>query len=89
MIEIGVNSKAFIDSFGGLIPCIIVGMQYPENYDGIPSSSCNVTVKVTAKNSIYERGKLVTTSSLHIVPRKGIHAFRIPAYRIEVKDGNK
>jgi hypothetical protein len=70
--------KAYIDSFAGLIPCVVLSVH----------NKWEVSVKLTATRGAYKRGETITENSLHVVPRAAVHVrngqYRIGVYSTEV-----
>lgn len=58
------GTKAYIDSFAGLIPCVVLAIRERELY------GCEATVKVTAARPGYQRGEEVTRASFFFIPRE-------------------
>lgn len=73
-------APAFLDTFAGCIPCkvirVIDGFAGNPNFEG-HSSSCVVTVKLTAARGAYRRGEEIESSALHVIPRKHVKGNRI------------
>lgn len=66
----GVGTKAYIDSFGGLVPCIVQAIKYAfEEYT-------QVVVKVTAHRPGYSKGDVVEFNPSTVVPRDRVSVRR-------------
>jgi hypothetical protein len=79
------GSPAYIDSFMGLICCMV---QTIEGTSGLANSSQLVTAKVTSRSYHgYPKGSIVEFSALRIVPRKAVtkgkYQTRIKGYMVE------
>lgn len=70
MLTLTLGSKAYFDSFNGLIPCRVTDIR---GLNGLASTSQTVTVELTANRAAYRRGETVKTSGLHVVPRNAVH----------------
>lgn len=64
MNEYGIGTLAYIDSFGGLIPCKVIEI------NEIPRK---ITVKVTANRPGYKRNEIVTYHASWIIPRSSVY----------------
>ena len=69
MQTLTIGSKAYFDSFNGLIPCRVTDIR---GLNGLASTGQTVTVELTASRSAYRRGEILTTSGLQIVPRDAV-----------------
>jgi len=61
MLTLTIGSKAYFDSFNGLVPCRVTGIR---GLNGLASTSQSVTVELTASRAAYRRGETITTSAL-------------------------
>lgn len=83
---LAVGCLAYYDSFGGMVPCKVLTIT---GASGFPSSSQDVTLKVTADYNCYKKNEVIATNGLHAVPR-GAHYYgpcgigRIGVYWVEV-----
>ncbi|MGI0133672.1 MAG: hypothetical protein ACREBW_01780 [Candidatus Micrarchaeaceae archaeon] len=69
---LSVGTKAYLDSFVGLVPCKVLAI----------SEEHRVTVKLTAQRGAYKRGEVLPDQSArHIVPRSAVF-IRCGQYRI-------
>jgi hypothetical protein len=72
--------KAYLDSFNGLIPAVVVSV----------TDMWNVKLRLTASRAAYKRGEVIETNSLHAVPREAVHVrsgqYRIGFYRTQVDE---
>jgi len=79
------GSKAYWDSFTGLVPASIVSIQ---GVSGLASTAQIVVLELTGTRGAYRKGERVETSGLHAVPRASVrfrkHGTRILSYRVEV-----
>lgn len=67
----GINSKAFIDSFGGLIPCIVREIRKVAN-GHIVGERNELLVEVSVTMGGYKKGELVERSACYTPPRRMI-----------------
>ena len=81
-----VGSKAFVDAFAGLIPCVVLAIE--DRAIGTNVTSKYVTVRLTAGRGAYKRGETLTFSALAIVPREAVHVrsgqYVIRQYSVEL-----
>lgn len=74
------DSKAYFDSFSGLIPCKVLSVVKGE-------FGIKVKVKLTKGQGSYKKFEKITESSLHIIPRKSIKYYggnaRILPFNVE------
>lgn len=78
----GVGTKAFVDTFGGMVPCVVTEIHKP-NANGIVIGHNELTVRITETRAGYVKGELVMRSAASTPPRK--HRFlRGYSYRINV-----
>jgi len=68
--------KAYLATFSGLIPCVIIA--HNDTLAHVPtlagrSSSCTITVKLTAKRGAYKRGEIIESDALHVIPRNAVY----------------
>lgn len=82
------GSKAYYDTFAGLIPCKVLSIT---GESGIPSSRQSVRFRITTgkfERYGYKRGEVIETWSLHVPPREAIrfkdYSARIGHYDVEV-----
>lgn len=74
MESLKIDSLAFYDTFSGLIPCKVTGIETPRDKSGtLASSQDAVSIVLTASRAAYHKGERFTVSALHVVPRKAIH----------------
>jgi hypothetical protein len=66
MQTLTVGSKAYYDTFAGLIPCVVLSITHG---DGLTQAR----LRLTAKRGAYRRGELVTANTLHAVPRNAVY----------------
>ena len=84
------GSKAFFDSYSGLIPCVVLAVKAgPRGYGGEMESW--VTFKLTAERHGYKKGEVLSFSAGMVVPRKAVYRsrqacgqYRIRAYHVQV-----
>jgi len=79
------GSKAFFDSYSGLIPCVVLAVKSnPRDY-GVMDAM--VTFKLTAERHGYKKGETLTFSAGMVVPRKAVHVrsgqYRVRAYDVQ------
>lgn len=72
--------SAFLDTFAGCIPCKVIAVN--DDYAGNShfeghSSSCRVTVKLTAARGAYKRGEVIESTALNVIPRSHVKGRRI------------
>ena len=79
METLRVGCKAYLDSFCGLVPCVVRSI----------ADDWNVSVVLTATREAYKRGEIVITNSLHVIPRRSVFVrsgiYRIRGYNVEVQ----
>lgn len=80
------GDSCYFDGFGGLIACKVMSIT---GRSGNPSSTQDVTLKVTAKTGHgYKQGEVIETMGLHAVPKKAVHLrggqYRIGHYEVLV-----
>lgn len=79
-----INSLAYFDSFSGLIPCKVLDINdkliNDEKFSG-KTSECIISVKLTTNRGAYNRGEIIESNALKIIPRTHI-AFRKYGMRI-------
>jgi len=84
------GSKAFFDSYSGLIPCVVTAIKAgPRGYGGEMESW--VTFKLTAERHGYKKGETLSFSAGMVVPRKAVYRsrqacgqYRIREYRVQI-----
>ena len=86
MKTLTVGSKAYFDSFSGLVPCVVTDIRADRDY----SHSYRIFVRFTAKRGPYRKGEIYESSHLHIVPREAVHVrsgqYRIGAYSVQPRE---
>lgn len=66
--EHGVNTPAYIDSFGGMVPCIVIEIH--ESCDGTRIGQRDqLTVRVEKTMAGYRKGEIVQCSAAYTPPR--------------------
>ena len=65
----GVGTKSYVDSFGGMIPCVVIAILKP-NANGIVIGHDELTVKIEETRGGYTKGEIVTRSAAYTPPRK-------------------
>lgn len=73
-----VGDLAYYDSFSGLIPCKVLAVNDAmagKELAGF-SSFCRVSVRLTAKRGAWEKGEVVESDALKVVPRTHIRGLR-------------
>lgn len=79
------GDKAYIDSFAGLIACIVTRVT---GHAGIASTSQRITVRVSRTGRGYRRNERVTCTGLDVVPRACVkrrkYGTRIAAHTVQV-----
>lgn len=65
-----INTLAYIDSFGGLVPCKALEVIYEQAIGAMVY--VNVRAKITANRAGYRKGEIVTQRGNYIVPRKQV-----------------
>ena len=77
MKKFGVGTKAYIDSFNGLVPCKVVGINVIKPYmNELRKYGTAVTVKVTRTGHGYKAGELVEFSGDRVPPRECVRRRR-------------
>lgn len=61
--------KAYLDCFGGLIPCVVCAISGRSH---VATSSIKVTIEITKTGRGYQQGERLTRSSLWVIPREAI-----------------
>ena len=84
------GSKAFFDSYSGLIPCVVLAVKAgPHSYGG--EMDAMVTFRLTAERHGYKKGETLTFSAGMVVPRKAVHVrsgqYRVRAYDVQADWG--
>lgn len=65
----GVGTKAYVDSFGGMIPCVVTEIHKP-NANGIVIGHDELTVRIEETRGGYTKGEIVKRSAAYTPPRK-------------------
>ena len=65
-IVLKVGSKAFLDSFAGLVPCKVISIV------NRPPNNSTAIVEITASRGAYKLGKLEEVSISRAVPREAV-----------------
>lgn len=65
----GVGTKAYVDSFAGLIPCVVTQIHKP-NANGITIGRDELTVRMEETRGGYTKGEIVTRSAAYTPPQK-------------------
>jgi len=77
MRSYGPGTKAYIDSFNGLVPCVVVAVNVDNPYNGdLRKYGTRVTVKVTRTGHGYQAGELVEFSGDRVPPRECVRRRR-------------
>lgn len=64
------GEKAYLDSFGGMIKCVVVSVDEPGiGYAVTGRDAGKITVKLTVTRGGYARGELLTMGASQVVPR--------------------
>jgi hypothetical protein len=70
MHTLTVGTKAYLDSFTGLVPCVVIEVM-----------EHGVKIRITArKNRSYRCGETLVTSPCWVVPRTAVYRCRIYPY---------
>lgn len=76
------GTLAFVDSFGGLVPCKVVAVSKGGPFPGWIVAQGEISVKVTASRAGYRKGELLTgRAASNIIPRSQV-VTRKGQYRI-------
>lgn len=75
------GSKAYYDSFAGLLPCVVTGIT---GTSGLASTAQRVTFRVQQTRNGYKWGEVIEASGLHVLPRKAARSGKIQPYIVEV-----
>lgn len=65
----GVGTKAYVDSFAGMIPCVVTEIHKP-NANGIVIGQEELTVRIEETRGGYAKGEIVKRSAAYTPPRK-------------------
>jgi hypothetical protein len=68
--QFGAGEKAVIDSFGGLIPCVVKRVVEPGR--GLYATEGKIEVEVTKKMAGYSKGEIVERPASKVVPVKHV-----------------
>lgn len=82
MIAYGSGTKAYIDCFSGLVPCVITKVCEPG--EGSFALAGRIEVRVTANRPGYKCGEIVFGTASCIVPRKQVRV-RCGKYRVNTQ----
>lgn len=69
MQEYKVGTKAFIDSFGGAVACVVTAVHHACRGDRVCHNNC-ITVKVTETKAGYTKGEVVNRDACNTPPLK-------------------
>lgn len=81
-------TKAYLDSFNGLIPCKVKRLINPHNQPMETSANTSVDceIEITKTIGAYRKGETLIRSSIHVIPSKNIkrgkYKIRIGHYTI-------
>lgn len=66
----GVGTKAFIDTFAGLVPCTVVEVKKPGSGKSVTEGE--IVVKITKTVGAYKKGEILTRAASKIVPKSHV-----------------
>ena len=83
------GSKAFFDSYSGLIPCVVLAVKSnPRDYGEMDAM---VTFRLTSKRHGYRKSETLTFHAGMVVPRKAVYVrngqYRIGQYHVQADWG--
>lgn len=67
----GVGTKAYLDTFAGMVPCVVTEILRP-GANGKLITRDDVVIKLTQTVQAYKKGEILTESASSVVPRKQI-----------------
>jgi hypothetical protein len=64
----GVRTLAYLDTFAGLVPCVIVAID-GESIGRRAVGEKSITIRLTATRGAYKRGEILRESAVDVPPR--------------------
>lgn len=74
MPTLAVGCAARYDTFSGLIPCKVLKIERREGFEKEwrPCTAQTVTIKITRTVAAYEKGEIIETTGLNVIPPRAI-----------------